>query len=283
MKEHIVGLAVVGLAALWTLTVCTTATATKTAPEWYWDMNTVYPQERFIAYQGRGKTRTQAEQAALGVIAGYFESEITAVQKTSARWINGQEERMSEASTIVASQVNLIAVRYADDAWNDTVHNEYVSVAYINREEAWDAYYPRAKNGADALLILFQKAEEEADPFTRALRLSGIEQYAAGAEFSAVRGFAQILYPARAAALFRDADAAHARLPERIAHARLNARVYLDCPLDLDDLIHNAVAAAFGSAGFPVANERQDAVAVCEIRVNEGVQEHDFGFIFVLK
>jgi hypothetical protein len=243
-------------------------------------MNAVYPRERFIAYQGRGGSRTQAENAALGVIAGYFESEIIDIQKTAARFVNGQEERLTEASTIVASQVSLLAVRYAEDAWKDPATGEYVTVAYIDRGEAWTAYRPRAENAANALLILFQKAEEEAEPFTRALRFGGAGQYAAGTEFTAARGFAQTLYPARAADLFSDADAARATLPERIAVARQNARVYPDCPLDLDGLIRNAAIAAFGTAGFPAANERRDAAVVCEIRVNEGVQERPAGTFY---
>jgi hypothetical protein len=278
MKQNIAGLLSAGLFIPGMLVSC--VSAPQPAPEWYQNMNAVYPHERFIAYQGRGDTRIQAENAALGVIAGYFESEIIDIQKTSARWVNGEEDRLTEVSTIVASQVSLIAVRYAEDAWKDPATSEYITVAYIDREEAWTVYRPRAENTAAALFILFQKAEDEVDPFTRALRFGGARQYATGTEFTAVRGFAQTLYPARAAVLFSNADEVRTALPERIATARLNASIYLDCPLDLDGLVRNAVAAAFGAEGFPVANDRGDAAAVCVIRISEGVQTRPAGMFY---
>jgi hypothetical protein len=264
-----------GLLALIALISC----ASVPAPEWYRNTDAVYPQDRFIAYQGRGRDRAGAENAALGAIAGYFESEVIDITRTAARWTNGQEESLTETSTIVASQVRLLAVRYTEDAWRDRATGEYVTVAYIDREEAWKAYSLHARNAANALLTFFQKAEEESDPFTRALRFSEADRYAAGTEFSAARGFAQTLYPARAAALFGEADAARSALPERIATARRNASVYLDCPLDLDGLVRNAAAAAFEAAGFPVANERRGA-AVCVIRVNEGPMTRPAGTFY---
>jgi hypothetical protein len=266
MKRNIAGLLAAGLFISDVLFSCVSA------PEWYRDINEVYPQERFIAYRGQGDTRIQAENAALGGIAGYFESEIITIQKTSAGWLNEEEDRLTEVSTIVASQIGLIAVRYAEDTWKTLPQAKYTIVAYIDREEAWTMYRPVVENAIATLLMLFQKAEDEADPFTRALRFDGAGQYAAGTEFTTLRGFVQTLFPARAAAHFSDADAVCAVLPERIAAARLKASVYLDCPLDLDGLIHDAAAAVFEAGGFPVANEREDAAAVCVIQVSEGVQ-----------
>jgi hypothetical protein len=271
--------------AAWVLAVfvvsCAGTPQNTEAPAWVADREAVYPESRFIAMLGRGATKDAAELAALGELAGYFEREVQqkeSVYVTMIEKAGGVEKEKGIANTItVTVHRNLSTVRYADDAWKDPATGEYVSVAYLNREEAWAAAYPQAKNAADTLSSFYYKAEEYgaergADPFTLALRYGEAQQYAAGEEFSAMRVFAQILDAQRADELFVEADIAHAALPERTVNARRQASVYLDCPLDLDGLVSNAAAAAFGEAGFPVARERRSAAAVCVIRVNEGRQ-----------
>jgi hypothetical protein len=84
-------------------------------------------------------------------------------------------------------------------------------------------------------------------------------------EFITARSFAQILHPARAEALFEEADLDVAALPKEAADARRNAAVYLECAPDLEGLVRNAATAAFSAAGFPAAAERRGAAAVCVI------------------
>jgi hypothetical protein len=251
-------------------------------PAWVADMSTAYPESRFIAMQGRGITKDAAQLAALGDLAGYFEREVQ--QKESAyitmiQKAGGVEKEKGIANTItVTVRRNLSTVRYADDAWKDPVTGEYVTVAYLNREEAWAAFFPQAEKAANTFFNFYFEAEKygkekDADPFTLALQYGEAQQYAAGEEFATTRVFAQLLDAKQAVKLFEEADPAHAALPELTVKARRNASIYIDCPLDLDGLVSNAAAAVFGEAGFPVARERRSAAAVCVIRVNEGSQK----------
>jgi hypothetical protein len=80
----------------------------------------VYPRERYIAYPGWGSDRIQAENAALGAIARYFEAEVMAVTRTGDRDREGRQE----------------------------------SLAYIDREKAWVMHDPRAKRAAETLAAL---------------------------------------------------------------------------------------------------------------------------------
>ncbi|MDR0683955.1 MAG: hypothetical protein LBF83_02360 [Spirochaetaceae bacterium] len=277
MKQNTAALFAAGLLALCTLASCATASAPM--PEWYQNTDAVYPRERFIAYEGRGGTVALARQNALADLAAYFEQEVRKEGTASIRMIEQQgaagtavekTRRIEEAITVTVKR-NLTAVRYAEDAWRHPATKEYVTVAYMDREEAWKVYHPQAQKAADTLTLLFYGAREEADPFTRALLLGKTEAYAAGEEFVTARSFAQGLHPARAAALFEEADAAMPPLSKEADYARRNAGVYLECTPDLDGLIRNAATAAFNDAGFPVANERRNAQAVCVIEVKEGL------------
>jgi hypothetical protein len=151
-------------------------------------------------------------------------------------------------------------------------------VAYLDRDEAWKAYSPQAAQAALTLADLFEGAKEEADPFPRALLFGKAEAYMP--EFITARSFAQILHPARAEALFEEADLDVAALPKEAADARRNAAVYLECAPDLDGLVRNAAAAAFNAAGFPAAAEHRGAAAVCVIAVNEGVMKRPAGTFY---
>jgi hypothetical protein len=249
------------------------------APAWARNVEAAYPRAAYIAQRGEGKTRQDAELAALNAISFYFESEINAEESTRQSWTERDgatsTESRTETSTLVRSQTRLVAVRYAEDAW---VNNRvWQTVAFIDRGEAWTVYEPQAAKVRDGLLAMVAAAEDEQDPFSRALRFSAAAAYGDGADFTAVRGFAQVLHPAQAAALFAEADALRAALPERIDRARRGAAVFIDCPGDLDGLVYNAALAAFGAEGFPVERRRAAASAVCLIRVDEGAQKQEGG------
>jgi hypothetical protein len=283
MKRNRAGFFAAALAAFCMLASCAAAprhAAPQPEPEWYRNREAVYPEERYIAYQGRGSTREEARQKALADLAAYFEQEVkkegtasismterqgagtTAVEKT---------RRIEETVTVTVSR-NLRGVQYAEDDWRNPATGEFVTVAYMDREKAWGVYSPQAENAANTFVQLFYDARNnEADPFTRALRFGKAEAYVAGEEFATARGFAEGLYPARAKVLFEEADGVMQTLPKEANAARQNASIYLECPLDLGGLIRNAATAAFEEAGFFVTAERRGAAALCVIQVTEGL------------
>jgi hypothetical protein len=249
-------------------------------------VETVYPRAAYIAQRGEGNTRQEAELAALSAISYYFESEISAEQSSRSVWTgqNGvtNAESRTEENTLVRSQTRMVAVRYAEDPWLNPAAGVWETVAYLDRNEAWTLYEPQAKTVSDALLVLVNAAEAEAEPFSRALRFGAASSYAEGAEFNAVRDFAQVLHPAKAGAFFGEADQARSALPERVYSARQGATVFIDCPADLDGLVYQAITAALGSEGFPVERNRDAASCLCLVRVDEGVQKLDSGTFYNL-
>jgi hypothetical protein len=220
----------------------------------------------------------------LNAISFYFESEVNAEESVRRSWTeqNGltSTESRTESNTLLRSQTRLVAVRYAEDTWYNPATRVWETVAYIDREEAWALYEPEAVKVRDTLLTLSNAAEAESEAFTRVLRFTVAAAYADSTDFNTVRGFAQILYPAKARSLFGEADILSSALPERIYSAYQSATVFIDCPNDLDGRIANAAAAALGAAGFPVEQNREAASSVCLIHVDEGAQKLESGTLY---
>jgi hypothetical protein len=247
-------------------------------------MEAVYPRTAYIAQRGEGGTRQDAELAALNAISYYFESEINAGQSSRSVWTerNGatSTESRTETETIVQSQTRMVAVRYGEAPWQNPATGKWETVAYLDRNEAWTLYEPQAKMVSDGLLALMNAAENEGEAFSRVLRFGTAASYADGTEFTTVREFAQVLYPSKAQAFFRDADSAISSLPAKIDAAKRSTKIFIQCSPDLDGLIYNAAVAAWGMEGFPVEQNRDAAASVCLIHVDEGVQKMDSGVFY---
>jgi hypothetical protein len=264
-----------------------TCATTAPIPDWAQSpaaITQVYPNDAYIARRGRSQTREAAEAAAAAEIARYFTSRISA--NTSAQTTMSQQDdvthisREMEMSTLVTSEINLTGLRYAQDAFYNKAEGQWETVAYLDRAEAWTLYEPRFKKQAGSFRALYEGAENEGDPFKKALRWLAAAQYAASAEFEAANTFGQILSPARMNAAFSGIRSDTASLPQKIDEARRNAGVYIACPVDFESAIANAFSRALAAEGFPVAKTRAGAAAVCTITVDEGMQQRDLGIFY---
>jgi hypothetical protein len=288
MRKKIIYPVCTGLAAL--LAACAgtpknTETLVETAaPAWARNVEAVYPRSAYIAQQGQGSTRQEAELAALNGISFYFESEISSeiIAEESFRQSGAGEDSRTrlETSTLVRSQTRLMAVRYAEDPRVNPATGAWETVAFIDREEAWALYEPEAVKVRDTFLALSGATDAEGEAFPQALRFNIAAAYGESPDFNAVRGFAQILHPSRARAMFAEADALRSALPEKSYSARQGAAVFIDCPNDLDGLIATATAAALGAWGFPIEQNREAASCVCLVRVDPGAQTMESGTLY---
>jgi len=159
-------------------------------------------------------------------------------------------------------------------------HREWVTVAYVNRDEAWRVYGPRFRQQAQAFALLFEAAENERDSFRRALRYFAAQDFARSPEFRNAESLGQLLSPERMDAEFADARTMLAALPQRAGDARRNAPVYIDLPVDFESRLRNAFAQRFAELGFPVTADRASAAAVCLVTVDDGRQVRDLGVFY---
>jgi hypothetical protein len=261
------------------------ATSPPSAPPlWYADTEAVYPGAAYITGRGEGGSRKEAENRALAEIGYYFVRHIHAEQSTRASWTeqNGEaaSERFTEESVAVESHTRLVAVRYAQDPWFDSISKSWHALAYIDRAEGWAVYEPLAQKQADAFLSLVKAADAETEAFNAALRWGTVAAYAEGAEYKAARDFAQALNPSAAVALFVKADAAQASLIEKQLTAREKSPVFVECPLDHERLIYQAAVKTLNAMGFTVETNSGAAAAFCVLQAEEGGQKTDGGSIY---
>jgi hypothetical protein len=71
-----------------------------------------------------------------------------------------------------------------------------------------------------------------------------------------------------------------AAIPQRLDETRRSASIYIDCPLDFESLVTNAFTSRFSYLGFPVSKSKNEAAAICEVMVNEGVQQRELGIFY---
>ena len=247
-------------------------------------MQQVFPDSDFIARQGRGATRDSAEANGSAAIAAFFNTEVVSrIEIAQSHWeANGSAQTVSrlESELFVQSQMQLAGVRHTHDAWFDRNSREWVTVAYINRAEAWEMLLPRIRLEAQTLARLYEAAEAERDPFRRALRFIAAQNHARSADFQNAQNMGELLSPARMNAEFAEARTLLALLPRDLDDARRNAPVFIDIPLDFESIVQSAFSRRFAELGFPVAANRNAAAAVCVVTIEEGRQQRELGVFY---
>nr|AGS51790.1 hypothetical protein [uncultured bacterium contig00053] len=252
-------------------------------PAWVTNVQSVYPWDAYITGRGDGSTRQDAEAKAMAEIALYFIRETTVERSRRASWIErdgvSSSESITEENILIESQTRLVAVRYAENPWYNRTAKSWETVAYIEREEGWSVYEPAARIQANAFLNLVKLADEETEPFNAVLRYGTAAAYARSADFNAVRDFAQVLHPAQAQILFANTDSTLMTLMQKQLLAQERAVVSIQCPIDLDRMIYQAMVKTLGASGF-AAEGSGNADTVCVVQVEEGIQANDIGTFY---
>jgi len=267
--------------------ITTTCTSTPRQPPPAWLQNTynVYPESEYITGRGQGATRGEAETKARTAIAYFFDTQVK--EELLTRWVSatGHDGITSEESqiihnTVVRTQVQQRAVRFAEDPWRDPKTGVWDTVAYIRRDEGWAVYEPDFRRQSDALLTIIQSADTEQVPFNAFLRYGNAIAYANNPEYRAAQIFASILHPAKAKTMFAAADAAEAALPQKQLAARERSRMYVESPVDYNNMVYQAMVKALGNAGFSVERNRNNALTYCLVQVEEGEQIMSAGVFY---
>jgi len=267
------------------LSACTTA-STSIPP---WDsspdaLRMLYSDSEYIAQRGRGVTRAAAETDGTAQLARFLNTQVSSQLRIAERESiqNGtvQSSTLIEQETFIKSQMNLFGVRYAQNAYFNKQQKEWITVAYIDRNEAWKVYSPRFKQQAESFTQLLSAAENETDPFRKALRFTAAQNYLRTADYQNADILGQLLHPVKMNEEFAAVRSQVSRLPGLLDNTRRNASVHIECPGDFESLVTNVFSREFAALGFPVANNRNSASAICRITIIEGMQQRDLGIFY---
>lgn len=138
-------------------------------PEWYEQQAVVYPPDFYITAVGEGKTREEAETAALATISLYFQTTTDVCNDLLKRY--NETERGDSYSVFkdtqitekarVTSQSEFFGVQFAQGF---VVDKKFTTLAFIERASAFDVYNQRIKTNVTTLRSLLLIAEDYNNP-----------------------------------------------------------------------------------------------------------------------
>ena len=233
-----------------------------------------FPNSRYIAQRGTGADKASAEADAASQIARYFSTQVS--YQFSEQLQNSQTN--TDIQTIINSNIQVFGIRYTADPYIN--NKQWVTVAYIDRNEAWQIFQPKVKQYADALVLLITEASNEKDPFKKALLSIAAQNYYSSDDYQNVIVFGQILHHSFMYNEISNTITLLSGLPQLIDTSKRNASIYIDCTDDFESMITNAFTREFTIMGFPVSNEKNNTSAICKITITEGRQERDMGIFY---
>lgn len=142
-------------------------------PEWYEHRSTVYPDGLYISAVGEGDSKIEAEIAALANISMYFNVKTDVqnlleihMQETDGENYNFDKESTINEQTKFFSQSEFMGVQF-DECFS--IDGKYITLAFIERDLAYDVYLQRIKSTVAKIESLLIIAEDYNNP------LSGLE------------------------------------------------------------------------------------------------------------
>lgn len=111
-------------------------------PDWFNNVNGVYPESKYIAESASGTTEVEAKYAAVKLLAGYLASSVQAIPE----------------SVDVSSEVILCGVDFSESYFVKK-EKKYYCVAYLDREKIWACYKPEIKKACDDFMAVYKMGE----------------------------------------------------------------------------------------------------------------------------
>lgn len=256
---------------------CATANNNK-IPEWTIDLNKVYPNEQYIAQRGYGTDRQSAQLFALEAISRYFSTHIENEMREVITVTDKKSAGILRDEIFIQSQTNLFAVNYATP-WHNKDIEQWETVAYINRSEAWSLYEPKLRLMTDTFKSMYEEAERHDEPFKRLVFYSSANELATKEKLPEKLAFANTLYPP-GSVFFDDTRTMLSKIPAKMEGMKSLSILYLDCDRDIDNSIYTTVSAIFSSQGFPVTKKEEQAVYICKIFLDENKQTLSAGVFY---
>jgi hypothetical protein len=151
-------------------------------PGWFPDPERDYPSTFYVAAVGEGRTRADAEAAALSAVSLFFGAK-TEIRKEAIREFNQTvtndstdiSKRISiSENAVIRSEEEFLGVRFSSP-WFDTQRQNWVILAYIDRREAAEIYESRINANMSVIKALVEDADRETEAlYACALLYSGL-------------------------------------------------------------------------------------------------------------
>ena len=266
---------VILIAALCLFAACASAPP-EPPPAWAESVERSFPNDRYLARRGTGRTAAEAEAGAVRALAQHFQLDVGVQAREEAVLRgDGPTEITNIEITVIGTSVELFAV-HRTRPWHNRGDRLFETVAYINRAEAWEVFEPGVRREESAFLDMFNSAELEGDSLRRFMMLRGAQNYHA-ANVAPMRSFGERLHPAQARDGFPEADAALSMLPRLLDEARAGAVIYIDSGNDFENRVTQLIERTLNEEGFNISRNRAAAEAVFAVDFDFNMSENRSG------
>jgi len=158
-------------------------------PSWYPDPEFQYPKSRFISAIGEGKSRTDAETAALAGVSLFFNTRAEVrnevIREFNEAVINDTTDFSKKTyineNAVIRSEEEFLGVRFAQPYYEEK-RQIWAALAYIDKAEASRTYESKITINMASINAMAEDAAQTTEPFYasgllfRALRIADITQ-----------------------------------------------------------------------------------------------------------
>lgn len=230
-----------------TLTACASTPKQEPAPAWMPESEAAFPRADFIAQLGEGASeadaQTQAVQALSRYISTTVEANLTALKTTDSFDYTNLIE--------LTSHVDMYGLQLTE-GWLQVDKNKWYTVAYINRDEAWEQYVPVIDQAKREFYAFYDKAEAEAEPLIAYQYLTAA--WNARLPFLTALETGRLISPEHEKAYDADREVI-AAIPAQQKAAWTNATLTVQVAGESGNTLSSCLSGIFSGIGFTVSKK----------------------------
>lgn len=223
---------------------------TKKEPIWFKDFKSIYPETKYIVQIGSGETEEQAQNSSIALIARFFQTNVSSNLSTKMVSILKNDKAFDELTVIddieVTSTVNLFALKF-EETYYSKKEKQYYSLAYINRDSAWDLYKSQIEMSKSTFYSFFNKAEETSEPFIKYIKYK--QAWVSAKDILEKLKYGNLLNPKKNSIYSKDREVISS-LPILMKDISKTASIYVSVKGDYNNILGNSVKQLFINEGF---------------------------------
>lgn len=246
-------------------------------PSWVNDVESEFPQRRYIAKCGSGKKADSAKADALSLIAAYLkttvESKLTVTASDTGK--RASEKVQLDESINVFSDIQLSGVEYTE-VYYSKKNRRYYCTAYIDRNYAWKIYEPEVKSQQKLFYEFYNKAEEllKSDPLAAGSYFD--KAVLQGNKFLAALEYGCLLNDSAQAIYGNDRNIV-ASVPKKQKEAVESILVKVETAGDYQNIITAKIKKELTQCGFILTENEAAAKYKAVLTVNQNLEIEDPG------